>query len=356
MTESKIEWTGDTWEVTAGCSRVSSGCENCYAEKLVGTRFYGMAKRREHDGVANGSPLDLSLNVINPKTKKWNGHIELLEMNIDHPLKKKKPTVYFVNSRSDLFHEKVPFEYIDKVFAVMALCPRHRFQVLTKRPERMAEYLTKTRPIQLLDGDPFDEISTNEFVSGEITEITGGEDRGIHGRLLREGWPLPNVWLGTSVEDQDAADKRIPQLLACPAIGRFISAEPLIGQVFLEIPYGCRSCNHSGPQVFARQGCRQCGGTGDEPSIGGVIAGGESGPFDDVRMCRLEWFRSIKDQCEGAGVPFFMKQMGVKCHDFSDDHAPCLETKIGTGKGGDPSEWPEDMRVRQVPEGLRIEQ
>lgn len=342
MSGSKIEWTEQTWEVTAGCTRVSEGCRNCYAEKLVGSRFFGMAERRLADGVANGSTIDMSLKVINPKTKKWNGRVELLSMNLDQPLKRKKPTVYFVNSRSDLFHPDVPFGFIDRVFAVMALCPDHRFQVLTKRPERMAEYFEQKGlglDVRIQDAARF------HFKKDLSCTI-----------------PLPNVWLGTSVEDQAAADERVPHLLACPVgdrAGRFLSCEPLIGEVDLEsISIICENTNE--PFYFNALSDSLARGLwfGDEDEksrkVSYIIVGGESGPIDDVRICRLEWFRSIKDQCEESGVPFYMKQTGMRCFDFDDPRAPCKETKVGTGKGNDPSKWPDDLRVRQIPDGLTI--
>lgn len=176
-------------------------------------------------------------------------------------------------------------------------------------------------------------------------------------------WPLPNVWLGTSVECQYDADKRIPHLLACPVgegAGRFLSCEPLIGGVDLNRIHSVTKFIGGGTEqrwdscLIGKAFVPEADGDIEVPNIHWVIACGESGPFDDVRMCRLSWFRSIKDQCEEAGVPFFMKQMGVMCHDFDDPRAPCKDTKIGTGKGGDMNEWPADLRVRQVPDGLKV--
>ncbi|PCI07960.1 hypothetical protein COB72_09335 [bacterium] len=374
MSESKIEWTGETWEVTAGCSRVSDGCANCYAETLVGTRFAGMARRRQRDGVANGSVIDVSLKVVNEKTGKWNGHIELLVMNLEQPIKRKKPTVYFVNSRSDLFHPDVPFEYIDRVFAVMALTPQHRYQVLTKRPERMAMYFVREENIRKARQER--------------------DDMGC--------WPLSNVWLGTSVENQAVADERVPHLLACPVsegAGRFLSVEPLLGEVDLDghlksstrihmcvdVRGAIRNKSFDGvtrPDGSAMTRCEaedaffdilatgvkvvpmgSCDDFDDQtgcrghrtPGIDWVIVGGESGK--DARACRVDWIRSIIEQCKAASVPVFVKQLGKHpLKSFNEEacegYAPRLHLK--DHKGADMSEWPEDLRVREVPDGLKI--
>jgi len=314
MSESKIEWTESTWEVTAGCKMVSSGCANCYAEKLVSTRFYGMAKTRKRDGTANGSPLDLSLKVIDPNTKKWNGHIELLSMNLEQPLKCKKPTVYFVNSRSDLFHPDVPFAYIDRVFAVMALCPRHRFQVLTKRPERMAEYLKSRKPPEhgMIPRAIMDVLNDSSEGQNMTSRFRSHNDDRI-------SWPLNRVWLGTSVEDQDQL-KRAWDLLKCPAAGRFLSCEPLLGPLDLDAL-----------ELLLKEWRRSL-------TIGiyldWIIVGGESGPGH--RPCEIAWIRSIVEQCKSAGVPVFVKQ--------DSGHKAGMQGRI-----------PDDLWIKEVPDGLRSE-
>lgn len=232
------------------------------------------------------------------------------------PLRWRKPQV--VSPSDDLFHKDVPFEFIDKVFAVMALCPHLTFQILTKRPERAAEYLNArpglTRP-QLIGLDAVQvaerhcpRASRNASWAGTI-------------------WPLPNVWLGTSAEDQKAADERIPHLLRCPAAVRFLSCEPLLGQVGIDMPYWC--CKRCGnpfppgadpeddaswePYPEWENGCPRCGVPNyvdaswlDHDNIHWVIVGGESGP--GRREMRLEWLESIVQQCQAAGVPVFVKQ------------------------------------------------
>lgn len=389
--ESNIEWCDRTWEVTAGCTKVSSGCANCYAEHLMGTRMHGAAEKRAREGRANGSSVDLSLEVINApegKPPRWNGEIRLLDMNLDQPLRRRAPSRYFVNSRSDLFHPDVPFEYSDRVLAVMALCPWHRFMVLTKRPERMREYLT---------GDAIDrvyELILDNRKLGNISERADIADE------VTERWPLENVWLGTSVEDQETANTRLPELLACPAAGRFVSAEPLLGAVDLESRLRASTRLHmcmdvrgalrnesfdgfthpedgremtraeaedalwkihaTGVKVIPVGKCDdfddQTGCRGHRtPGLDWVIVGGESGA--GARPCNVAWVRSIKNQCQAAGVPVFVKQLGADprrpYHEEScEGYAPKL--KLKNKKGADPSEWPADLRVREVPDGLRV--
>lgn len=366
--ESGIEWCDRSWEVTAGCTKVSSGCANCYAERLVGTRHAGVARKRKRDGTDNGSAIDLSLEVINDppgKPPRWSGDVRLLEMNLGQPLSRKAPTVYFVNSRSDLFHPDVPFEYIDRVFAVMALCPRHRFLVLTKRPERMRAYLTEHYP-DWEHAWPNPEVE----LGGHLTQV---QDHTGEYEVVAKTWPLPNVWLGTSVEDQEAADARLPELLACPAAGRFVSAEPLLGAVDLE--------EHLGSDEYPPGYFPDLPNGIHCPGVDWVIVGGESGPGS--RVCNVAWIRSVVEQCTGAGVPVFVKQLGADVRDRNDagfdgdpedagdlavirdvEHDPDgdstqyqgkpVRVRLNSSKGNDPAEWPADMRVREVPAGLRI--
>jgi protein gp37 len=362
--ESLIEWCDRSWEVTAGCTKVSSGCANCYAERLVGTRHAGVARKRKRDGTDNGSAVDLSLEVINDKGR-WSGHARLLEMNLSQPLSRKAPTVYFVNSRSDLFHPDVPFSYVDKVFAVMALCPRHRFLVLTKRPERMRAYLEQPASMAF---------------------------RGVCAALRRMGkqgstgaWPLENVWLGTSVEDQEAANTRLPELYRCPAAGRFVSAEPLLNRVSLGrwlnacpgskhvdgLSHGWMfdgdnpsiTCDWCGEHRDAISGCVYGESKSEPPKFDWVIVGGESGP--GARPCNVEWIRSIKELCEFVSVPVFVKQLGACASDpvngiagamlkVDRDADALVSHRLKSRKGNDMAEWPADLRVRDVPEALRL--
>lgn len=209
----------------------------------------------------------------------WTGEVRTVPEVLDQPLRWKKSKRIFVNSMSDLFHEDVPIGFIYQVFAVMAEANWHTFQVLTKRPGRMKEVLTKLR----------DEFEGKVFNGRKVT------------------WPLPNVWLGVSVENQQAADERIPLLLQTPAAVRFVSCEPLLGPVDLE-----RHLN--GGKTLAEWKARALsvvdpyGFRPPYPRIHWVIVGGESGP--GARPMHPDWVRSIRDQCQAAGVPFFFKQWG----------------------------------------------
>lgn len=239
-----IEWATDSWNPVTGCSKVSEGCRHCYAEALA-LRFGRGTKPWSHPHAAENVTL----------------HPERLPL----PLRWRAPRRVFVNSVSDLFHELVPDEFVGRVFGVMSDAQQHTFMVLTKRPRRMAELLNRW--------------------------AREGQRFGSGGCRL----PLRNVWLGTSVEDQRAADGRIPHLLATPAAVRFLSCEPLLGPLDLT------------PSLWERAG-PEWAGWNPCPDIGWVIAGGESGP--KARPMHPGWARSLRDQCVEAGVPFFFKQWG----------------------------------------------
>ena len=279
MGDSKIEWTEETWNPLRGCSRVSAGCDHCYAEGIA-ARFSGPG--RPFEGVAK---------MVHGKPH-WTGKIKLVPDKLSEPLGRRKPTTYFVNSMSDLFHEGVPDEFIDRVFAVMALCPQHTFQILTKRPERMAEYL----------GMP-----AREALIGQVVYRMSRPAKEVI--LEWSGLPLPNVWLGVSVEDQATADERIPHLLSTPAAVRFVSYEPALGPVDFTEWLHDSDCEGSASTAkrLPEWECTCC----DPPEIrlDWVICGGESGP--GARPMHPDWPRSVRDQCLAAGVPFFFKQWGA---------------------------------------------
>ena len=324
----KIEWTEATWNPVTGCTKISPGCKNCYAERMTKRlKALGQAKY----GAGFGKV------VCHPGT-------------LDAPLKWKKPRMVFVNSISDLFHRDVPFDFIDSVFAVMACSPRHTFQVLTKRPERMREYLASERKNN--PGQSARQHSIN-MAAGELQL-----DRPFIGdRYLDSGvcdWPPPNVWLGTTAETQEYADKRIPELLKCPAALRFVSLEPLLGPIDLRCALGWEYTDEETGHRLA------------VPAVDWVIVGGESGP--QARPCQLEWILDIVQQCKAAGVPCFVKQLGAQSylasvpsiHDGWGRWAADVELKNGRWrpqfkhpKGGDPAEWPEELRVQQFPEVTR---
>ncbi|HZZ80978.1 MAG TPA: phage Gp37/Gp68 family protein [Gemmataceae bacterium] len=290
--ESSIEWTDATWNPVRGCTKISPGCKHCYAETFA-ERWRGVP----------GHPYEQGFDL------------RLVPEKLTEPLKWKKPRVIFVNSMSDLFHEDVPDSYIDKVFAVMALCPHHTFQVLTKRADRMAEYLNA-----LGREDAIDDIACDMR-----EEVKHWQDFAVDWvRLGRGGYvdmPLDNVWLGVSVENKQHGLPRIEHLLKTPAAVRFLSIEPLLedlGEVSGLPKRRCDSCYYDGGATgfsanatFANNLCPRCGASAsqfDKPAISWVIVGGESG--HGARPMHPDWVRSIRDQCVAAGVPFFFKQWG----------------------------------------------
>ncbi len=288
----KIEWVksvdgsqGKTWNPIAGCTVLTAGCTNCYAMKMA-ARLAAM-----------GQPLYAGLTKPSKAGPVWTGVMrQAPEATLLAPLRRKKPTTYFVNSMSDLFHEGVPNEWIDRVFAVMALSPQHKFQVLTKRAERMRSYCT-------------DMLTPTRLVAAAL--------KLLRGEVFNATWPLPNVWLGVSTERQQEADERIPHLLQTPAAVRFISAEPLLGPINLDrihesfvTPEGARvdmweSCLN-GKRYDMWAGDDEDPMQPGHPKLSWVIAGAESG--HSARPCAIEWVRAIKDQCVAAAVPFFFKQ------------------------------------------------
>lgn len=330
--KSNIEWTDATWNPIVGCSIVSPGCTNCYAMKMA-HRLESMAASAGIDdngyAVRGTHPLDHyvgTTKMVNGNAV-WTGKVALAsEKILTDPLRWKKPRRIFVNSMGDLFHESVPDEWIDKVFAVMALCPQHSFQVLTKRSKRMREHLT--RPAGNGRQDIRNHLAWDVTASVMNKWAPGWRDEGIDGRHRKLAiaaftqWPLPNVWLGVSAEDQARADERIPDLLATPAAVRFVSAEPLLGAIDFrriapeqidqsECGAGIHCCGRIHTNAFTASA--QCDGQvpGEPLAIGRldwIISGGESGP--NARPMHPDWARSIRNQCAAAGVAFHFKQWG----------------------------------------------
>ncbi|MEF2553212.1 phage Gp37/Gp68 family protein [Aurantimonas sp. A2-1-M11] len=293
----KIEWTDATWNIITGCSVVSPGCTNCYAMRLAGTRLRNIPSRVGLTRDSKAGPV-------------WNGEIRFNEEWLDQPLRWRRPRMIFVCAHGDLFAEGVTDAMLDKVFAVMALAPQHTFQVLTKRPERMRDYMGRSL------GRIADTIirfrrdrGDADMVLVPLAHITPGH----------AWWPLPNVWLGVSVEDQKRADERIPVLLDTPAAVRWISAEPLLGPVDLtSIDTGSGWVDSL--QSYIRYPMPSDGHFRNEPidwpHLDWIVAGGESGP--GARPMHPEWARSIRDQCAAAGVPFLFKQWGGWLHESHD--------------------------------------
>jgi len=328
--KTKIEWAEKTWNpirartkadnliqlangrgmlIKAGtwgyhCERVSPGCKNCYACTMNGRTL-----------PAWGTGLDYTV----PNREKV--EIYLDEHELTAPLRWRKPATIFPCSMTDLFGEWVPDEMIDRMFAVMALCPQHQFLVLTKRAKRMREYFVSM-------GGHF----SFEYQQNPAKSVS---------RIL----PLENVRLGVSVEDQQRADERIPELLATPAASWWVSYEPALGPVDFTryLPHG-HNCN--------------CGCGYDTRALGidWVVIGGESGP--GARPCDLAWARAVIAQCREARVPVFFKQAGARPYSPSDriTYRGCtlpmpqgFSRSLNDRKGGDPTEWPEDLRIRETP-------
>ena len=274
---SNIEWTEMTWNPFVGCAIVSPGCTNCYAMSMA-ARIEAMGNQPRYDGTTrkvNGNAI-------------WTGKINRAPREtLLAPLRRKKPAVWFVNSMSDCFAEGVPDEWIDEVFAVMALTPRHSFQVLTKRSQRMRDYFAvpNRRARIWIAGCRIVEYAKLDQLMGVQEDVFS--------------LPLSNVWLGVSTERQKEANERIPHLLETPAAIRFISAEPLLSPINLNaiesIPDG------------SSLGWRRGGQPAASSRIDWVIVGAESGP--GARPMDVAWAEHLRDQCNDAGVAFFMKQL-----------------------------------------------
>jgi len=422
--ESSIQWCDATWNPTRGCSVISEGCHNCYAMRQA-HRF------NKPGGAFEGYTKATKATKAGPQ---WTGKVSIAEKALDWPLRYKghpdaiaegRPTRIFVNSMSDLFHEWLSDEDIDRVFAVMAQARKHIYQILTKRAERMRQYSAGMIA-----------LSPKERTLRLVSAMWGGKPPSNPVHVGELEWPFPWVWLGVSAENQERADERIPDLLATPAAVRFVSAEPLLSGITLpdlrksrnlhmcmsvsgalrnrrfrgltsssgrplndaEAKFALQQLHNKGVKVIPMGGgCTgfsdQTGCPGHEnPSLDWVIVGGESGP--KARPCDVSWIRSIKDQCQAASVPVFVKQLGGNVRDRNDagfdadthtwaegedtgkpvnprawpsvieaedrieenprgfleeyQGAP-VRIRLKDRKGGDPSEWPEDLRIRQFP-------
>ncbi|MGF3026558.1 DUF5131 family protein [Methylobacterium aquaticum] len=306
---STIEWTDATWQIVTGCSVVTAGCTNCYAMRLAGTRL-------QHHKSRAGLTKDTKAGPV------WTGEVRFNEQWLTQPLQWKRPRKIFVAAHGDLFHEGVPDDVLDRVFAVMALAPQHTFQVLTKRADRMRRYLEGCLP------PPHDLPLGRAWVTqwhraaGVRRAMWDLGEAGFRDRLGKVmTLPLPNVWLGVSVEDQRRADERIPDLLGTPAAVRWISAEPLLGPVDLEaMPFSEGDPRHRW-SALTGQAIMHATGAGGQPDftvrldapirphLDWVVVGGESGP--GARPMHPDWARSLRDQCAAAGVSYHFKQWGA---------------------------------------------
>ncbi|MCF1453438.1 DUF5131 family protein [Agrobacterium vitis] len=278
-----IEWTDATWNPITGCSIVSPGCTNCYAMKLAGTR---MKNHPSREGLTTGGKAG----------PVWNGKLRFNVEWLTQPLHWKKPRRIFVCAHGDLFAEGVPYEWIDQIFAVMVLAPWHTLQVLTKRPERMRDYMR-----QIPDRTP--------HIAKWAAWHWGKNDPDAVYEFVVEALSTPpkNIWLGVSVENQVRADQRIPILLDTPAAIRWISAEPLLGQLDLRkisSPIFAANINALTGVYTWENGPPKT----ETARLDWVVVGGESGR--NARPMHPDWARSLRDQCAAAGVPFLFKQWG----------------------------------------------
>jgi len=306
--KSHIEWTDATWNPITGCSVVKRGCKNCYAMKLAGGRLKNIPSRKGLTQPSKNGPV-------------WTGEVRFNEQWLDQPLRWKKPRRIFVCAHGDLFHENVPDEWIDQVFAVMSSCPQHTFQILTKRPRRMYKYMM-SQGREFLIGHEMGKIYYERFDGNRVPKSLE-EARKNPDQL---GWPLSNVWLGVSVEDQETANERIPYLLDTPAAVRWTSAEPLLDELDLEnLDLNAFMAADAVPRAYTDyhrihlDALRGNIKPVDHESLSGldwVVVGGESGP--GWRPFNPDWARKLRDQCASAGVAFFMKQMGGKA-DIPED-------------------------------------
>lgn len=321
----KISWTDATWNPILGCSKVSAGCTNCYAIRQV-ARQAGNANLAK---IAGGLTEQRSNGSLN-----WTGKVRFIPERLLIPLKWARQRMIFVNSLSDLFHEDVSDEQIDAVFAVMGLASWHTFQVLTKRPKRALAYFKERWQVPAQVGFAGSEEDRSDRVFYKAQDIVqdmtmrqGAKFFTKEGDYLWPEWPLPNVWIGVSVENQQAADERIPPLLSIPAAVRFLSMEPLLGPVEFSDVSG-RS------DAVSQLGKRALDG------IDWVIIGGESGP--GARLMEKAWAERIIAACRTADVPVHFKQGGsVFARGYGLLHP----------KGGDIEELPASLRVREWPKG-----
>lgn len=275
MTEHKIGWLNmpgykpETWNPIVGCSKVSPGCDNCYAERMANRLTYALGN------VGTGKNNDAWIGYSDVISEgKWNRKTALIRSVLNKPLQWKDPRIVFVCSMGDLFHESVPFEWIDKVILKAAVvCPKHIFIILTKRPDRMREYLYQN-----------------------------GADSGFYWN----GKPISNIWIGVTAENQEQANKRIPFLFQIPAAKRFVSVEPMLGPIDFYEPI----VNAEHYHTLKGFGDISGGDFGkfNGPKLDWVICGGETGP--KARPMHPDWVRSVRDQCKDAGTPFFFKQWG----------------------------------------------
>jgi protein gp37 len=337
----KIQWTEETWNPCPGCFKVSPGCKNCYAIRQV-IRLKGNP---------NEKIAQRYFNIVDARLSNWTGETSIDSDVLMQPLKRRKPTMYFI-SLSDLFFTNRPDYDINRVLAVIALTPHHTYQILTKYAARMQDHMAHlARSVEPLE--------------------RAARDLGYtfnHNGIPLLQWPIPNLWLGVSVENQQYADERIPLLLRTPAAKRFVSYEPALDAVDFTHLYGRITMNGSvdvcvdalrGKYTAAWHGRKSdplLSPNADCQKLDWLIVGGESGP--GARPFDITWARQTVEQCMAANVACFVKQLGARpyregAHRQNDNGVGSHREKnflaLRDKKGGAIDEWPEDIRVRQMP-------
>lgn len=303
-----IQWSNATWNIVTGCSVYSEGCKNCYAMKLAGGRLRNHPSREGLTTPTKNGPV-------------WNGKVRFNEDWLDQPLRWKKPRKIFVCAHGDLFHESVPDDWIDRVFAVMALAPQHSFQVLTKRSERMRQYFSpamatfSSTPAQRIQGYALDYLKNGCFRPNGYGPHFPGEIQ-LYRRNLQP-LPLANVWLGVSVENQATADERIGDLMRTRASIRWVSYEPAVHPVDFSKwvrPITVTNCHGTGDHpelrllLYAAARDVRHERHPDNPGLDWIVTGGESGPR--ARPTHPDDYRQVRDLCAAGMIPYFHKQWG----------------------------------------------
>ncbi len=351
--KTEISWTESTWNPVRGCSIVSPGCHNCYAMR-VAARF--SAKGEPYEGLAKFSSVK--------RLPQWTGKVRLVREHLADPMRWTRPRRVFVNSMSDLFHEALSNEDIGAVFGVMAASPKHSFQILTKRAMRMFEWFNWIKMKAIALREKHFNMTLAECTSELCWQLALKHvDMPTHGSSW--SWPLTNVWLGVSAENQECANERIPKLLRTPAAVRFVSYEPALGLLDIA-PWLGRRCRWDGPEPAHWLGSHfSASCANDEHQTDGldwIIVGGESGP--GARPFNVEWARSVVKEGKAANVAVFVKQLGAhvrtdgmqqpgewwpKQDKMVDDGYGGFRKHLDDRKGANMKEWPQDLRVRAFP-------
>ena len=300
MSKSDISWCTDSWSPVRGCTPASEGCTNCWAVRTVWRLSYNPIMNNRCVGLVEANDSG----EAEDSRPRWTGQVRTYPDALAKPLRWRKSRKVFVVPQGDLFHEAVPDHFIAAVFGIMAACPQHIFQVLTKRARRMREWFAWASTIHL--GHAPESGPTPVFQGWALEQMSGTRPIGSS-----QPWPLPNVWLGITAENQARAYERIPDLLACPAAVRWVSIEPMLGPVDLR-RWTLNAGRCSGPLEY------DVSPTG---ALDWIVVGGESG--SKARPMHPDWARSIRDQCSAAGVAFFFKQWGEWSHNYIDHNAQC---------------------------------